>query len=439
MANRGNILNMQRIAMKATLILLILGVLGLLIFGCLPKAPRQDFPQEPAAVIEALKSPDQERRLEALVAIRRQAVLLENDTIFPLVLSKLAITDDTERGAAELIVESCREVMLPRLEPYLKSSKFEDYLRAAAAIRIIGQPAAIYADIVGDNLKNSLAKNLGPANKEPPTDEAVVALSREQQQEFKRRLASLWAIEAMGPNVCRVYAATAMSVIQREFEPGADFNLKVAALRILGVLGSEAQSYLPELIDLLDRGGDNLSVRSQLLMTLGSIGSSPEIDVVEKLSEHLTAGQYKERLSALEGLARLGPAAKSTAGRLKELMNDKNLGVYGQAAYTYFRVTGELDPAIPVLKAALENPSKEHEILEIIGRLGRAGEPLTDTLVRKLSSPDTFTREYAVIALKNIGVDSSDVISELRRIASSDPDLFVREHANVALQQLQQK
>lgn len=425
--------------MKATLILLILGVLGLLIFGCLPKTAQQDFPQEPAAVIDALKSPDQERRLEALVAIRRHAELLENETIFQLVLSKLAITDDTERGAAELIVESCREVMLPRLEPYLKSNKFEDYLRATAAIRIIGQPASIYADIVGDHLKNSLAKNLGPANQEPPTDEAVVALSREHQQEFKRRLASLWAIEAMGPKVCREYADTAMGVIQREFEPGADFNLKVAALRILGVLGSEAQPYLPELIDLLDRGGDNLSVRSQLLMTLGSIGSSPEIDVVEKLSERLTAGQYKERLSALEGLARLGPAAKSTADRLKELMNDKNLGVYGQAAYTYFRVTGELDPAIPVLKAALENPSKEHEILEIIGRLGRAGEPLTETLIRKLSSPDTFTREYAVIALKNIGVDNSTVVSALRRIASGDPDLFVREHANVALQQLQKR
>jgi HEAT repeat protein len=415
--------------MKLVTVLCLFGLLGFLIFGCLPRgAMLGGSRQDPEKILADLESKDSEVRIGALIQIRNQPEVLENPKIIELILGKMAIKDETERGAASMIVDSHKDIIVTRLRPFLESKNFEEYIRATAAIRIIGEPAAVYSDVVGKNLRESLygiEEGLGPAE------------VRGQQAVFKIRLASMWAIEAMGKETCQDFGDDVLKVVQAKFEPGQEFNLQVAALRIFAEIGPDAKRYLPHLVDLLNQQETNLSVRSQLMITLGAIGSSEEVDVVPILIERLSANQYKEKLSAIEGLAKMGPSASTALPMLENLMEDRNKGVNGQAAYAYFRISGDAAKAVTHIERELKNPSKEHEMLEIARQMGPDGAPLLDVLIKKLTSEEPFTREYSVLALKGIRVNKPSVIAALTKVAKNDPDQFIREQAVAALQEIQ--
>ncbi len=403
--------------MKIIAVLVTLAAIGFLIFGVLPRGPQQDGASTDAAtVLEKSKSDEKETRLSAILAVHDTPSLLDNEEVFSFILSRLTFNDETERGAAEIVVQENRDTFNTKLKPFIESLEFQKFVRGAAAIRVIGEPSSIYVDVVGKRLRDSM-NNTTTGN---------------SSQEFNIRLSSLWALEAMR-TAALPYLDDAVKVIKTKFEPGPEFNLRVAALRVLGSFGSDAKSTLPILAEFYANGDPNLSERAQFLQTLGSIGPGEGLDVLDVLIRNLDSSTHRERISSLDALGRLGPIAKGAKEKISELMLDANKGVSPQAAVAYYLVTKEVAEPLKVLEKSMGNPSLENDAIEMSGRLGPAAAPLVPVLKRKLDSEEAISREYAVVSLKKIGIGSRDALAKLETIAANDSDFLVREHARAAI------
>jgi Required for nuclear transport of RNA pol II C-terminus 2 len=403
--------------MKIIVVLITLAAIGFLIFGILPQGPQQERGAvDVATVLEKSKAEEKDTRLSAILAVHDEPKLLENEEIFSFILSRLTFNDETERGAAEIVVQENTDSVVVKVKPFIESLEYQKYVRGAAAVRVIGPPSSIFVDVVGKRLRDSM-NNANPANK---------------NQEFNIRLSSLWALEAMG-NAALPYLDDAIKVIQAKFEPGPEFNLRVAALRVLGSIGADAKSTLPMLAEFLEKGDPNLSERAQFLLTIGLIGPGEGLNVIELLTSSLDRNTHRERISSLEALGRLGPSAIGAKDKITELMNDPNKGVNPHAAVAYYLVTKDVTEPLKILEKSLGNPSLENDAIELSGRLGPAAAPLVPILKKKLDSVEAITREYAIVALKKIGIGSRDALSKLEKVAANDSDFLVREHARAAI------
>ncbi|MFJ8015204.1 hypothetical protein [Streptomyces sp. NPDC096339] len=165
-------------------------------------------------------------------------------------------------------------------------------------------------------------------------------------------------------------------------------------------MGPAAGPAVPEVVPFLDMGAD---WAYQALRVLGGVGPAAAA-VADRLADFATGRDPRARRHhlrraawahwrvtgddtlalAVRGaavctpvfLADLGPAASRYAGTVRALMDSPGAWTRTAAAHAYWRITGEPEPAVPVLLAAVDpawtgNPAQP--VREAVRRLGEIG------------------------------------------------------------------
>jgi hypothetical protein len=106
-----------------------------------------------------------------------------------------------------------------------------------------------------------------------------------------------------------------------------DWKVKVIAAYSLGLFGTQAQSAIPALSDLVQ--DENSDVRFAVAQTLGEIGTE---DVIPALTKALQDGDENVRVSATAAFQKVGSAANQAKPELLAALWDGNWFVKSRAA-----------------------------------------------------------------------------------------------------------
>ncbi len=99
-------------------------------------------------------------------------------------------------------------------------------------------------------------------------------------------------------------------------------------------------------------------------------------------------------------LADLGPLAAAHAGPVRRLMGSPGAWTRTYAAYAYWRITGDPDPAVPVLLAEVDpawSGRPDLPVQEAVSRLGEIGAPAAEAaplLRRILAQEERLSRPF---------------------------------------------
>ena len=86
----------------------------------------------------------------------------------------------------------------------------------------------------------------------------------------------------------------------------------------------------------------------------------------------------------------------------------------------------------------LDNDQLAPDALDLIGRMGNAGLPMLDSVVKKLSSTEAPVREEALIAIGRMGNGAARAKSQIEELLKDD-DALVRVAARRTLEKIASK
>jgi len=324
------------------------------------------------------------------------------------VLAKLAtVQNELVRNAADLSLATIGEPGAIHLKPFVEQDSTEGFRIACAAMKSIGPSCKIYLDDVKRLLLD---------------DDPI------------RRRCGLYALQGMGEDGKSAIAEVITCVLDK------DLNNQCSACRVLETYGNDAYEAEEALLQLLNEGGP--STRGWAAVCLGAIGpTSSEVDVAKLLAERLSPRSDGRPITPIEqerilnGLAHLGPEAEKVQDSVLAKMNGKNKYVSGHAAYAYWRITGDLEKPMLVLKGLMEDPNYQVDAMVLVSKMGTAGSSMAKVVARGLQSSDVATREQAIIALGNFGEAAIGFTEEIEK-RFQDSDALVRLAARRAVAQL---
>ncbi|MGW2962625.1 HEAT repeat domain-containing protein [Streptomyces sp. NPDC001220] len=187
---------------------------------------------------------------------------------------------------------------------------------------------------------------------------------------------------------------------------GAREALAGQAVRALDALGTAARAATPVLRGLLDTGHAALAAGA-LWAAEGDAGA-----VLPVLLRELTHGHGRSTRTAAEQLGRLGAAARDALPALRVLAASGRVWERTAAAQAWWRIDGDPDPVLPVLRAAwAENPYARGAIAECLAEMGPAGAPLRDLLTAELATGRRHTARPG-------GYGSHDIARDERLLAN---------------------
>jgi HEAT repeat protein len=305
----------------------------------------------------------------------------------PLLAKLAASPAELVKNAADSWLETIGAPAAGHLRPILDA---ESYAIACSAMRAIGPECKMYLPEIKRLLEDEKRMN---------------------------RKCGLYALQGMGEHGKEAMDEIIVCVLDE------DLNNQCSACRVLEKFGPDAIDAEKALLQLLEKGGP--STRGWAAVCLGAIGpTSSDVDVAKLLAEKLNSKRTfnpVEQQRLLAGLAYLGPDALKVADSVRAKMAGKNKFVRGHAAYALWRITGEADESLKVISALIDHPEHTDDGLEIAGKMGPAGLPLLDQVVRRLSANEPGTRELAVVAIGNMGPGAKSAEPKLvERLADSD-------------------
>ncbi|MFJ8552296.1 HEAT repeat domain-containing protein [Streptomyces sp. NPDC093676] len=156
--------------------------------------------------------------------------------------------------------------------------------------------------------------------------------------------------------------------------------LTESAVRVLDALA--APEGIPVLHGLLD-GECAVTAAAALWSAEGD----PEA-VLPVLARELGSGRPHRRRAAAETLGRMGAQARSLVPELSVMTRSDEVWQRTAAACALWRVTGDPDPVLPVLRAAWEeNLYTRGTIAECLAGMGPAGRPVHEMLRTEVAAP----------------------------------------------------
>lgn len=105
------------------------------------------------------------------------------------------------------------------------------------------------------------------------------------------------------------------------------------------------------------------------------------------------------------------------AGLFVGLITDKDPQVGLSAGAALIRLG---PAAVEVLRGKLADPEMRLTAMEILGELGPAAKPALDDLVKLLGDTDPVCRTEAAVALAGLGADAAPAVAELRRLLTDE-------------------
>lgn len=183
-----------------------------------------------------------------------------------------------------------------------------------------------------------------------------------------------------------------------------------------------ADQFAPPLLDRLEKGNDEATIRLRLIVALGAMRAE---DAVPALREILLSDAALARPAA-DALARIGSDAAWDA--LIEALASPDDSVH-RAAGAALALAGE--PAVPALLAAAADPDTQLQVraIESLGWL--RAEAARPVLGEHLADPSAEIRAAAAFALGRIGAHAD--LGQLQRLSETDPSPKVRAAASQAV------
>jgi HEAT repeat protein len=355
-------------------------------------------------LIQQANLEDPEQRIDAVLELAEiahdKAGADDLKFIVPVVLKQLMSRDEPQRAAAIMATERIGSKAVPYLGG-VDSTEIKEFVAAAEAIRLIGEPAKEWTP--------NLVRRL-------------------ESDDDRQLIAALEALAGIGkPSV------VALEKVIPHFD-SRNFHVQVACCKIVVALGPEAKPAAAKVKQLFENG--IASARTWAAIALGAIGKHEDYDVIELLSQKLNAFLLVEKERALEGLALMGPEAKPALDKVVQLMEDRTKNARHYAAYTHWKITGDPDPAVKLLSQLSGTINFGVESIDILGKMGPAARDAVPTLIKRLEDEEPAPREAAVWALAEIGPAASTAIPALESLLD-DEDRLIRAGAKRAIEKIQ--
>jgi HEAT repeat protein len=140
-------------------------------------------------------------------------------------------------------------------------------------------------------------------------------------------------------------------------------------------------------------------------------------------------------------LSRMGPSAASAAPEVLKLCADPNVDVRQDAAWAYWKITGQTNASIPALEGALsqgQDANRRHLAAYHLLIMGDSSPFFVTILVNSITNSQAGDRATVCTFLGQIGPPAGAAVPALRK-ALQDPDAEVRRRAEVAISAIDKK
>jgi HEAT repeat protein len=381
------------------------------------------------------KGPDPARRLQAAEACYRVG---GDGAVVSLVSRELKSADvDTRRLAVAVLGTLGREANAVKLLVGLLGDKNALVRREAAcalADRSVEAPANLRAALhdadVGVRWWSAVALSASGANLRKDEEAVLRALRLPFARVDEKETPPARTIqEVQAPAATRAVPALVEVLKKRPARFG------VEAARALALLGLDARSAEPALVDAL-KSGDKLVHRSAA-DALGQMGT----EVLPTLKRLLTNPDARLREGAARALGQMGLPARSAIKGLTAALKDDASPVRTQAALALWNIEQDAELALPVLTLVLKDVDNRDrwEAVDAIGQISVEVRPpikgMTEVLLGAAKDRDPRVRVYAAKWLFR-RVRKPLVVAPLLRDGVTDRDVFVRLSAVAALGEL---
>jgi hypothetical protein len=158
-----------------------------------------------------------------------------------------------------------------------------------------------------------------------------------------------------------------------------------AVLVALGRIGPAAPGAIPAMAPLLDHAQPAIQIAAATALAEAGADPGPLVTV---LARHLDSDHVRNVTAAAQALASLGPAAATTAPKLRDLLGHSHVDIWLQlrAAGALWRAAGEVDLTLPTLTAIwAQNPYTRVHIATYIAEMGAAASPAAPLLRDELA------------------------------------------------------
>ena len=368
----------------------------------------QELVNTPAhELIEMAEDPQSEVRIRAIRELAKRPMSF--DTIVP-VLARLTASDDSQVSAAAQsslseIGESGVEMLRPLFEEKTKTAS----LIACSAAHSIGPPSKIFLPEIkklledGDRVERRAAlfvlKGIGDSNVEL-LDEVIVSLS------------------------------------------DINFNVRCMACRVIQSYGPKASKAEPKLLEMLDKGMP--SIRGFSALCLASIGPKLKSkDVADKIAKKLKGDGIRPVTPVVHGrylvaLTLLGDESKKHLDLIRKGLDHHSTLVKANSAFAIYQISGESMETEELVERLLKDETRAPELLGLIGKLKDDAAPFVPAVSRSLGSASPATREMALVALMELGIEDPAIIKKVEAMLD-DPNEDVSNTAKEALESLKPK
>ncbi|MFE9936575.1 hypothetical protein [Streptomyces hirsutus] len=278
------------------------------------------------------------------------------------------------------------DALMPALVARLDDPVTEVRYRAAELLACLGPSAAAHADAVAGLLGDTAARTTRGA--ETVAEAALWALARMNDPRCLPGLADITAGSRSGFASTSAFFGSARDAFHIPVLPTLD--------EVLVHLPDHADLLLPAICDRLGTATD-IHVLQRLCDVLAAWGP-----VAQPAVPHLLdlLGDDKNWTAAATALAGIGPAGG--AGRELLLARSTAAGSGSDAelaAWAYWQVGGDPEPALKVLGTAAAESGSPHPALSKLAALGRHAAGVTALLRTMTGAADTWTRIEAAHAL----------------------------------------
>lgn len=365
------------------------------------KAARTAIP----ALIQSLQDEEAEVRAASAHALGR--LTMEPDKAIPALAAKLGDEALTRRGpvwvSAGLALGNYGRAALPHVTPALKGPSTAECRAALLTVFQAGKEA----------------KETVP--------ELIVLL---QKNDPDTRTYVINALLGIGPD-----AKEAVPELIKMLSSD-DFHTQYWACRALGAVGPEARSAAGELVRCLKTGVT--SVRRNAAAALGRIGPSIGQEGADALIQSLSDPVQPVRQNVVVALGDLKPLAEKAAPVIAQMLQEPSkFTPRATAAKTLWR----LDPQSPAPVEALLRDLTENDepwvAAQVFGEI-KVADTTIPQLTALLDSPNVWTRQYAAVALLEMGAETAKAKATLEELARSDHE-ETRETAAAALEKINAK
>ncbi len=362
-------------------------------------APGISYAQDdPATLLEQMSSDDSDVRLLAVIDAG-QLKSAPDEVIDRLLELTLDESEFVRLGSIRSLTKIGEPVNV-RLEKWMDDDDSLRFTMAMEGVRSMGPLGVKWVPKISERLKSD---------------------------DFRTKMASLFTLEAIGP--------AAEPALDRMIEllKDPEFQIQQVACRAIAAMGPVAKRAAPHLAKLVDED-HTVSARTQAIIALGAIGPVEGIDTVGIIRPWLKAFTVTDKERSLHALAKLGPLAIDAKDDVEKLMLDASKSVMPNAAYTYWRITGEKTKTMEVLTSSLADYSFRNTSLIKLGEMGPEAAAATRQIAEYLSNDEPGIRESALYALQRIGPAAGEAIPHVRLVIESDDDLLLRQLAQDVLQ-----